>query len=183
MRRLILLAAALSAILASPALASQDDERLDALFARLVDTNNVMEARVLEGQIWTIWHESGSDTVDLLMQDGIIAMRRGDLERAVRQFTHVIDLAPDFAEGWNKRATVYFMMQNFPASVADIAKTLELEPRHFGALSGLGLIYDATEDDEGALKAYRKAVAVNPHLPHARRRIEEIEREIKDRDI
>ncbi len=119
----------------------------------------------------------------LLMGQGIRLMRQGEHDDALAKFDAIVELAPDFAEGWNKRATVYYMIGDYDASVIDIVKTLELEPRHFGALSGLGLIYDAIDKPAGALKAYRRALAVHPNLGHARRRIEELKKILKDRAI
>jgi tetratricopeptide (TPR) repeat protein len=94
-----------------------------------------------------------------------------------------VRLDPNFAEGWNKRATVYYMMGDFDASVADIQKTLTLEPRHFGALSGLGLIYDALDKPAAAVKVWQKALEINPHMQSIRHRIEEIQAEEKGKGI
>ncbi len=182
MRRLILIWFVLAA-LALPAAAKQDDDRLEPLFEQLLTVDDRSVIVAAERQIWGIWHESGSDTIDLLMQSGIQAMNRGDHKDAVEQFTAVVEIAPNFAEGWNKRATAYYLAGDYDASVTDIARTLELEPRHFGALSGLGLIYDAIDQPEGALKAYRRALAVHPHLQHPRRRVEALKKELKDRNI
>lgn len=182
MRLLVLLCTVLVAI-ALPASAKQDDDRLEPLFEQLLTVDDKAVIVATERQIWGIWHESGSDTIDLLMQSGIHAMNRGDHAEAVEQFTAVVEIAPKFAEGWNKRATAHYLAGNYDASVADIARTLELEPRHFGALSGLGLIYDAIDQPEGALRAYRRALAVHPHLQHPRRRVEALKKELEDRNI
>ncbi len=166
-----------------PADARQGDDRLEGLFDQLMQSEERPEIVAAERRIWQIWHESGSDTIDLLMGQGIRLMRQGDHDGALAKFDAIIELAPDFAEGWNKRATIYYMIGEYGASVIDIVKTLELEPRHFGALSGLGLIYDAIDKPEGALKAYRRALAVHPNLGHARRRMEALKKILKDRDI
>ncbi len=168
---------------AAPALARQGDARLEPLFDLLLQSDDPHRVIIAEKEIWGIWHESGSATIDLLLNAGIQAMNRGEQSDAIERFSAVIDLAPDFAEGWNKRATAHYLAGNFDASVDDIAKTLELEPRHFGALSGLGLIYDALDEPEGALKAYRRALAVNPHLKHPRQRLQALKKELKDRNI
>ena len=167
----------------APAGARQGDDRLEGQFDRLLQSEEPPEIFAAERRIWQIWHESGSDTIDLLMGQGIGMMSRGDHNGALVKFDTIIELAPDFAEGWNKRATIYFLIGDYPASVNDIVKTLELEPRHFGALAGLGLIYDAIDKPEGALKAYRRALAIHPHLSHARERIKVLKKILKDRDI
>ncbi len=166
-----------------PADARQGDDRLEGLFDQLMQSEERPEIVAAERRIWQIWHESGSDTIDLLMGQGVGLMSRGDHDGALAKFDAIVELAPDFAEGWNKRATIYYMIGDYDASVIDIVKTLELEPRHFGALSGLGLIYDAIDKPEGALKAYRRALAVHPNLGHARQRIEALKKLLKDRDI
>ena len=91
--------------------------------------------RTLEARIWTIWGESGSETVDLLYASGIDAMRERRLTDARDIFGGIIALDPAFAEGWNKCATVHFLLLDYGQSIADVAQTLALEPRHFGALS------------------------------------------------
>ncbi len=168
---------------AAPALARQDDARLDELFARLQSTTDAAEAGRLQGNIWRLWTQSGSETLDLLMARAGGAMAGQRYEAALEVLDSVVDIDPDFAEGWNRRATLYYLMGAFDASVADIGRTLALEPRHFGALSGLGLIYTALEDDEGALKAYRRALVVNPHLSGARAAVIRLKKKLKGEGI
>ena len=170
-------------VVAGPARARQDDPRLDDLFDKLQSATGMQDVADAEGQIWRIWTESGSDTVDLFMRDAMTAMARGEFDQALENINTVIEMDPEFAEGWNKRATIYYLMGNFDASVGDIVHTLDLEPRHFGALAGLGLIYDQIDDPEGALKAYKRALEVHPFLPHARRRVEQLSKELKDKEI
>ena len=168
---------------ALPAAAGQDDARLDKLFARLQRTSDSTEADKVAAQIWNIWTRHGTEEVDLVMAHGIVAMNTGDLGRALQAFDVVVNLAPEFAEGWNKRATVFFYMRNYEASIGDIQRTLALEPRHFGALSGLGLVTTELGDDEAALKAFESALEVNPHMPHTRQRIKELRTKIKGKRI
>ena len=167
----------------APASARQNDARLDSLFGRLHATDDPREALPIQNRIWEVWMRSESDTIDLLMSRGTRAMAQGSYGAALAVFDSIVDLDPDFAEGWNKRATVHYLMGNFSASVADIERTLALEPRHFGALSGLGLIYTALDDDNGALRAFRDALAVNPHLPNARERVKRLEKKLKGEGI
>ena len=158
-------------------------ERLDTLFERLKDTVFPFEAAAIEGLIWNIWTHRGVTVIDQNMTLGILTMNEEKLKSSLSHFDKVVRLDPNFAEGWNKRATVYYMMGDFDASVADIQKTLTLEPRHFGALSGLGLIYDAIDKPAAAVKVWQKALEINPHMQSIRHRIEEIQAEEKGKGI
>ena len=168
---------------APPAAASQDDARLDGLFARLQAESDSVEADEVAAQIWKIWTRHGAPEVDRIMALGIVAMNTGDLGRALQAFDVVVNLAPEFAEGWNKRATVFFYLKNYEASIGDIRRTLALEPRHFGALSGLGLVTTELGEDKAALRAFESALEVNPHMDHARRRVQELRAKIKGKRI
>ena len=171
------------ALLAAPALADQKDQRLDALFDKLKAAPSDEEARTTETQIWQIWIENKNPEIERLMRQGMAAMNEDDAEAALDDFDQVVKYDKNFAEGWNKRATVEFIMGNYPASVADIERTLALEPRHFGALSGLGQIYLALDRKEGALKAFRAALAINPRAPGLREKVEELEKDVKGSPI
>ena len=161
------------------ALARQDDVRLPELFSRLQQTADLQEARLIEGLIWSLWFESGYLAIDRMIAAGNDAMGAGRFDEALNRFSRVIETDPTFAEGWNRRATLYYLMGNFEASVRDIQETLAREPRHFGALSGLGLINSALERWDSAVKAYEEALRVNPHLPGARQNIEDIKKKIE----
>jgi len=166
-----------------PAFAAQDDERLDELFKRLKTTSDVNESQNVESTIWVIWTESGRSDVDELMQQGIAKMRVGQLDDALDAFDDIVEIAPGFAEGWNKRATVLYLLDDLPESVRDIHRTLELESRHFGALSGLGLIFIERGDDEAALSAFEEVVKIHPNHLGARLRIERLRAKIRDKLI
>ena len=155
----------------SPTIAGQNDTRLNNLFERLRVTQDLAEARGIEGTIWEIWTESENANVNLAMLIGIASMHAGQLGTALNKFNEVIQLAPDFAEGWNKRATIFYLMKKFDQSVNDIAQTLKLEPRHFGALSGLGLINQAIGQNKAAIKAFEHALDLNPHLPGLKEKV------------
>jgi tetratricopeptide (TPR) repeat protein len=163
--------------------AGQDDQRLPALFERLKTTRAPAEAEMLQQSIWAVWMESSNAEVNLLMLEGIDAMGQGDLKRALGAFDSMVDVAPSFAEGWNKRATVEFLMNDYKASVGDIQKTLALEPRHWGALAGLGQIYVALGDDEAALRAFKGALEINPHLGSVKAKVQELEAKLEKRKI
>jgi len=155
--------------------ARQDDPRLDALFERLRLTADGYEANLIEREIWDIWTASGDESLDQVMERGIRAMSQGEHEVALVAFNAIIEAAPDFAEGWNKRATLYWLMGDFEASVADIERTLALEPRHFGALSGLAMIRMAQQRLADAAKALKAVIAIHPHAGDAARQLERIE--------
>lgn len=186
MTRLPITAFAIFALLlaaALPARADQNDGRLGALFARLLEAPAAADAQAVEGEIWRIWLQSDDGAVRALMRDGVLAMERGDYRHALSKFDQMVLIAPDFAEGWNKRATVHYLLGNYPRSLADIAKTLKLEPRHFGALSGKGLVYIALEDERRALEAFEAALAIHPNLSSAALNAEMLRKIIRDREI
>jgi tetratricopeptide (TPR) repeat protein len=151
--------------------ADQTDKRLDDLFQRLHATGSTTEARAIENAIWEIWGASDDEQVTRYMRAGSRQMADGDLRGALITFERVVEMAPKFAEGWNKRATVEYLMHNYDASARDIAETLKLEPRHFGALSGLGLVNIALGRTRAAITAFEMALAVHPHLEAAKENI------------
>ncbi|HYD99235.1 MAG TPA: tetratricopeptide repeat protein [Alphaproteobacteria bacterium] len=168
------------ALVAAPAAAGQGDARLPALFERLKQTADPVEAHVLEQLIWKIWFEYPGDdaAVKAALERGNAAMAARDYAAATAAFTAVVEGAPDFAEGWNRRATVHYMAGRFIESAADIAQVLKLEPRHFAALSGLGLVSLGLDKPEAALRAFEQAVAINPHMPGAREHIDMLRRRL-----
>lgn len=155
---------------------------LDSLFEELKGADAQQAAR-LEQEIWNEWSKSGSPAMDLLLQRGRDAMAAGDPQAAIEHFTALTDHAPDFAEGWNARATAYFTVGEYGPSVNDIAKTLTLNPRHFGALSGLGMIFEQLDQPEKALEAYRAALAILPHLEGVIEAVERLEAETAGTDL
>lgn len=164
-------------VLAAPfgtAVAQARDTSLDALFDLLKRAKTAAEAQTVEGAIWAAWMRSGDAEADGLMLLGAVAMEAGDAKTALAVFDKLVARRPDFAEAWNKRATVHYLRGDFPAAVADIQRTLALEPRHFGALSGLGLIYDALGKERSALRAFEAALRIHPRLPGARAYVEAI---------
>jgi tetratricopeptide (TPR) repeat protein len=152
-------------------------ERIDTLFASLKSETDADAAGEIENAILALWLESGSDSVDLLMQWTLKAMEEKQYPRALDFLDRIILLDPTYVEGWNKRATVYFLMDDYGKSIADIGKVLELEPRHFGALSGLGIIMRSIGDDERAKAAFREALAIDPHLQNVREELDSLEAE------
>jgi tetratricopeptide (TPR) repeat protein len=139
---------------------------LDTLFEALKVAPDAESAKAIEERIWAAWMVSGSDTCNVLMGRVKAAADDKDYDLAIKLLDAVIALKPDYTEGWNRRATVYYMMKDYGHALADIREVLAREPRHFGALSGLGLILQEIGDDKHALEAYRRALAINPHLEH-----------------
>ena len=142
--------------------ADQNDPRLNNLFKQLNQTENQDEIRDLIENIWDIWYEVDDPKVIEYFEKGIQAMRIRNYPLAVRFFNDLIKEEPNFAEAWNKRATVYFMMGDFDKSMQDIIKTLELEPRHFGALDGMGLIFIHQGQYQEAIDVYDKMLEIFP---------------------
>lgn len=168
----------------SPAqLKKRQAEVLEGLFARLARAEDKEKAEVLEKAVWQIWLRSGSDTVDVLMQQSIKAMNDERMDAALAILDVVTEIAPSYPEGWNKRATVLYVQQQYEASLRDIAKVLELEPRHFGALSGKGLIRRAQGKDAEALEAFRDALKVHPFLEGAEQAIKELKIKVEGQGI
>lgn len=177
------LATAATLTFALPGVAAQDAPRLDALFGKLKSTNDVSEAQMIEQAIWRVWLVSGDDKVDAVMAKGVRAMALRDHAAALGAFDEIVRLMPSFAEGWNKRATIHYLLGNYNASAADIESTLALEPRHFGALSGLGLVRLAQGHETKALAAFEAALEVHPHLPGADTHIKELRQRVKGKQI
>ena len=152
--------------------ADQSDARLGDLFERLKTTQQPQEAQLVEFVIWQIWTEANDPATDTLMGLGLQAMQGGNLAGALELFDAVTTRKPEFAEGWNKRATVLYLLGAHEESAKDVDKTLKLEARHFGALSGLGLINMALERDEAAIEAFEAALKIHPHLPGVKANLE-----------
>lgn len=155
---------------------------MDGLYAELADPDNPAWQRA-EADILREWSKSGSPTMDLLLKRGKEAMEAGDLQAAIEHLTALTDHAPDFAEGWNARATAYFLAGQYGPSLADIRRTLALNPHHFGALTGLGTILEQTGEPEEAMRAYRAVLALNPHQESVRQALERLEKDASGVDI
>ena len=172
-----------AALAAGESIADQDDPRLDSLFGHLKEASDPQEARFIEGLIWGIWSQHDDDAIVALMRNGEAAMVRNDYTGAIRAFDQVIAIAPEYAEGWNKRATVRYLIGDYRASLADIAETLAREPRHFGALSGRGLVYSALERPEDALESFEAALKVNPQMIGPRVNVEALRKHLREQKI
>ena len=159
------------------------DLSLDELFDKLPAESGSRAGKLIEAEILKRLQMSGSDTADLLMAWSVEAMEEKDFPLALDLLDHIIMLEPGFAEAWNKRATVYFMMDDYGSSLSDIRQTLAIEPRHFGALSGLGMILSSMDRKEEAIRAFRRALEINPQLTRVKESLERLEKETSGESI
>jgi tetratricopeptide (TPR) repeat protein len=156
---------------------------LDTLFDALKIAPDAESAKAIEERIWALWMVSGSDTCNLLMGRIKAAADEKDFDLAIKLLDAVIELKPNYTEAWNRRATLYFLQKDYGHALGDIREVLAREPRHFGALSGLGLILQELGDEKHALEAYRRALAINPHLEHIDDAIKTLREKVEGRDI
>lgn len=174
-RRLLIAALVLAPVVAT-AQRRRAELSLDQLFEALKLAPTDEAARAVEAQIWKAWLEQGSPAVQLLMRRGVRNLQARSLDEALEDFDAVIALAPEVAEGWNKRATVYFLRGEHENAARDIAETLAREPRHFGALAGLSHVREAQGDLLAALRAFEAALEVHPRLAGGEERLKELRR-------
>ena len=158
-------------------------QNLDRLFAALKLAPDDESAKYIENRIWAIWLASTSDTANLLMGRAKSAADGKDYDLAIRLLNAVIDIRPDFTEAWNRRATVYYTKKDFGRALADIREVLAREPRHFGALSGLGMILQEIGDEKHALDAFRRALAVHPKLENIPDVVKKLTEKVEGRNI
>ena len=149
--------------LAFPVKSDQSDTRLPNLFQELYDSKNDSQINQITRKIWNIWHETNDIKIEADFYRGMESFRTRDFIMSIAFFTRVIEEKPNFAEAWNKRATVYYMMGDFDKSMYDINETLKLEPRHFGAMDGMGLIFMHLQQYEKAIKIYEQMLEIFPN--------------------
>lgn len=170
---------------ASPTLSEAESHgaELERLLAELAEAEDEAAAAPIQTRVITLWSQSGSDAMDLLLKRGRDAMEGDKLETALAHLDALTRLSPDFAEGWNLRGTIHFLQEDYWSAMADVARTLAIEPRHFGALSGMGRMLEETGNEAGALAAYRAALAVNPALPGPKAGVERLAEKVDGREI
>jgi len=156
---------------------------LDTLFDALKVAPDAESAKAIENRIWALWMVSGSDTCNLLMVRAKMAADGKDYDLALTLLNAVVELKPDYVEGWNRRATIYYLKKDYAHSIADIREVLTREPRHFGALSGLGLILQEIGDDKHALEAYRRVLAIDPRQEHIAETVKSLSEKVEGRGI
>jgi len=156
---------------------------LDTLFAALKIAPDESSAKAIEQRIWALWMNSGSDTCALLMTRVKVAADAKDYDLALKLLNAIVEIKPDFVEAWNRRATIHYLNHDFARAIADIRQVLAREPRHFGALSGLGMMLQEIGDDKDALAAYRAALAIDPHLEHIPDVVKTLTDKVEGREI
>jgi tetratricopeptide (TPR) repeat protein len=162
---------------------SAEKRGLDFLFGALKAAPDTDSAKHVEAKIWALWLQTPSDTTALLMTRAKAAMDAQQMDVALKLLDAVVKLRPDYVEGWNRRATLYYLRNDYARSLQDIEQVLIREPRHFGALAGLGMIMQDLGDDKRALEAFRKALAVNPHLEKVPELVRTLTEKVEGRDI
>jgi tetratricopeptide (TPR) repeat protein len=195
-----LIAASVTTVFAAPAGAAQGEwvqppkklpqvkqgdptHNLDFLFGALKVAPDDVTAKAIEERIWALWTASHSDTASLLMSRVQTAIEQKDLDLAIKLLDGVIKIKPKYVEAWNRRATIYYMKKDYGHALGDIREVLRREPRHFGALSGLGLIMQDIGDDKQALEVYRRALAVYPRLQRIPDLVKTLQEKVEGRDI
>jgi tetratricopeptide (TPR) repeat protein len=163
--------------------AENKQTRIDNLFGQLKRERNEKAAERVAGQIWEQWFDSGSSSIDLMMQWSQKAVEEQKYDVALDFLDEVIMLSPDYAEGWNRRATLHFMMSNYAKSMSDIDHTLALEPRHFGALSGMAQILRNTGKKESALRAWQRVLDIYPMMRNAQNEVATLSEELAGESI
>ena len=156
---------------------------LDFLFGALKIAPDDVTAKAIEGRIWALWAATRSDTTTLLMARAQTALEQHDIDLAIKLINAVIKIRPNYVEAWNRRATIYYMKKDYGHALADIREVLRREPRHFGALSGLGLIMQDLGDDKQALEVYRRALAIYPRLERIPDLVKTLQEKVEGRDI
>ena len=158
--------------------ADQTDPRLDELFVVLQNSQDQSKLVEVEAEIWEIWYQSGHEEIDTLMAVAATTARSGNLKKAETLYSQVIEKLPEFSEGWNRRATIRYYRNDYEGSLADIQQTLKLEPRHFGAVWGLGMILGWQQDFERAILAFERLLELKPNSRDAKPRIELLRQEM-----
>lgn len=166
-----------------PDLPALQQPLIDRLFQQLKTAKDEPEARSLQAQIERLWSRSGSDTADLLLQRVDAAIKLGQQDTALDLLDSLLALQPGWAEAWNRRATLNFLRKDYDASMRDIARVLSLEPRHYAAWSGLGIILMQVNEKKQALAAFEKALAIDPKLESARNAADRLKKELDGSDI
>jgi tetratricopeptide (TPR) repeat protein len=166
-----------------PKVGADKTRGLDFLFGALKAAPDEASAKHVEARIWAQWLQTPSDTTALLMTRAKAAIDAQQVDVALKLLDAVIKLRPDYIEGWNRRATLYYLKNDYALSLRDIEQVLIREPRHFGALAGLGMIMQDLGDDKRALDAFRKALAINPHLEKVPELVKTLSEKVEGRDI
>ncbi len=166
-----------------PRVGGDKTRNLDFLFGALKAAPDEASAKHVEARIWALWSATSSDTTALLMTRAKVAMEAQNFDVALKLLDAVVKLRPDYIEGWNRRATLYYLKNDYMHSLEDIRQVLAREPRHFGALAGLGMIMQEYGDEKRALEAFRHALDVNPRLEKIPEIVKSLSEKVEGRDI
>jgi tetratricopeptide (TPR) repeat protein len=166
-----------------PKIGADKTRGLDFLFGALKVAPDEISAKHVEARIWAQWLQTPSDTAALLMMRAKTAMDAQQMDVALKLLDALVKLRPDWVEAWNRRATLYYLQNDYGRSLQDIQQVLIREPRHFGALAGLGMIMQDLGDNKRALDAFRKALAINPHMDKVPELVKTLSEKVEGRDI
>lgn len=166
-----------------PHVGGDPSKNLDFLFGALKAAPDATIAKAIEERIWAVWAVSRSDTANLLMLRARTALNGKDSDLAIKLLSAIVKVKPDYVEAWNERATLYYTRKDYGHALADIREVLKREPRHFGALAGLGLILQDIGDDRQALDVYRRVLAIYPRMEHIPDAVKRLQEKVEGRDI
>lgn len=166
-----------------PHVAGDPTRNLDLLFKALKAAPNDETAKAIEHRIWAVWAVSRSDTTNLLMSRVRTAFEKHDIDLALKLLDAVVKVKPDYVDAWNRRATLYFTKKDYGRALADLREVLKREPRHFGALAGLGLILQDIGDDKQALEVYRRVLTIYPRMDRVPEIVRKLQDKVEGRDI
>jgi tetratricopeptide (TPR) repeat protein len=158
-------------------------KNLDFLFEALKIAPDATSAKHIEDRIWALWVSAGGDTATELMRRVKVATESQSVDLALQLLDKIVEIKPDYVEGWNRRATLHYMKKDYSRSLADLRQVLVREPRHFGAMAGLGLIMQELGDDKRALDVYRRLIAIHPHMPRIPDLVKTLKEKVEGRDI
>ena len=159
------------------------EQVLSNLYQQLANAQDKQNAEFISATIQRLWLKSGSETVDILMSRAVHMVQEKELDLALEILDAVVEIAPKYTEGWNQRATVHFLKRDYEDSLGDLRRVLAIEPRHYRAVNGLGLILQELGEKSAALKAYRRALQLNPFLSETKRSIKELRRDVEGQGI
>ena len=166
-----------------PNVAGDPTRNLDLLFKALKVAPSDETAKAIEQRIWAVWAVSRSDTTNLLMTRVRTAFEKRDVDLALKLLDGIVKIKPDYVEAWNRRATIYFTKKDYGRALTDLREVLKREPRHFGALSGLGLILQDIGDDKQALDVYRRVQTIYPRMERVPEIVRKLQEKVEGRDI
>jgi tetratricopeptide (TPR) repeat protein len=166
-----------------PHVAGDPTRNLDLLFKALKAAPSDETAKAIEQRIWAVWALSRSDTTNLLMTRVRTAFEKRDVDLALKLLDGIVKIKPDYVEAWNRRATIYFTKKDYGRALADLREVIKREPRHFGALSGLGLILQDLGEDKQALDVYRRVLAIYPRMERVPEIVRKLQDKVEGRDI